>query len=155
MGNNPDWVFYHHEGPTESEVMPRLIAEFPDLRDQWEKHLESWEGKSPGSYIDIGLFVRFVVQDLYPSGKTEVVQRAFDLMEDWLKNGHVSVQQLVVIGFLEDLQNLASQQPLFRSSDPNRVRHGMTWRDFGRARALPNARTIHSLTINRDFTHQP
>jgi len=111
MGNNPNWVFYHHEGPTESEVMPRLVAEFPDLRDQWEKHLKSWEGKSPGSYIDIGLFVRFVVQDLYPSGKTEVVQRAFDLMEDWLKNGHVSVQELVVIGFLEDLQNLASQQP--------------------------------------------
>ena len=39
------------------------------------------------------------------------MQRAFDLMEHWLKNGHVNVRELVVVGFLEDLQNLASQQP--------------------------------------------
>ena len=109
--NNPDWVFYSHDGPTEAEVMPRLIAEFPGLRHRWDKHLESCKGESPGSYLDIALFVHFVVEDLYASGKTEEVQRAFDLMEDWLKNGHVHVQELVVIGFLEDLQNLASQQP--------------------------------------------
>jgi hypothetical protein len=111
MGNNPDWVFYRHDGPTEAEVMPRLVAEFPAFAPRWEKHLESREGKSPGSYIGIALFVRFVIQDLYPGGKTEEVQRAFDLMEDWLKNGYVNVQELVVIGFLENLQNLASQQP--------------------------------------------
>ena len=29
----------------------------------------------------------------------------------------------------------------------------MTWRDFGRAKALPNARAIHSLTINLYYTH--
>lgn len=111
MGNTPDWVFYRHDGPSEAEVMPRLIAEFPGLRTRWEKHLQFYEGKSPGNYIDITLFVHFVVEDLYPSGKTEEVQRAFDLMEDWLKNGHVNVRELVVVGFLEDLQNLASQQP--------------------------------------------
>lgn len=111
MGNTPDWVFYRHDGPSEAEVMPRLIAEFPGLRPRWEEHLQFYEGKSPGNYVDISLFVRFIVQDLYPSGKIEEVQRAFDLMEHWLKNGHANVRQLVVVGFLEDLQNLASQQP--------------------------------------------
>jgi len=38
------------------------------------------------------------------------VQRLFDMMEDWLKNGSNGVQELVVVGFFEDLQNLASQQ---------------------------------------------
>ena len=46
----------------------------------------------------------------YPSGKIEEVRHAFDLMEYWLKNGDKSVRELVVIGFLEDLQNLASRQ---------------------------------------------
>ena len=111
MANNPDWVFYRHDGPTEAEVMTQLLAGFPGFRPRWEKHLASWDGEPAGNYIDIGEFVYFVVEDLYPSGKSEEVQRAFDLMENWLMNGHVNVQELVVIGFLEDLQNLASQQP--------------------------------------------
>ena len=91
--------------------MPQLLAEFPGFRPRWEKHLAFWDGEPAGNYIDIGEFVYFVVEDLYPSGKSEEVQRAFDLMENWRMNGHVNVQELVVIGFLEDLQNLASQQP--------------------------------------------
>jgi len=110
MGNNPDWIFYHHDGPSEADVMPRLVAEFPGFRPRWEKHLESWEGEPAGNYNDITQFVYFVVRDLYPNGKTEEVQHAFDLMEYLLKNGNNGVQELVVIGFLEDLQNLASRQ---------------------------------------------
>lgn len=45
MGNNPDWVFYHHDGPTGAEVMPRLLAEFPGFGPRWEKHLEFWGGE--------------------------------------------------------------------------------------------------------------
>ena len=71
----------------------------------------SWDGEPAGSYIDIAEFVRFVVEDLYPSEKAEEVQRVFDLMELWLKTGHPNVRALVVTGFLEDLQNFASQQP--------------------------------------------
>ena len=110
MDNNPNWTFYHHDGPTEADVMPRLLAEFPGFRPRWEKHLESWEGQPAGSYIDISQFVSFVVEDLYTIGKTEEVQRAFDLMEYWLNNSNASVRALIVIGFFEDLQNLASQQ---------------------------------------------
>ncbi len=90
--------------------MPRLVAEFPGFRSRWEKHVESWNGKPAGNYNDITQFVYFVVEDLYPSGKTEEVHRLFDMMEDWLKNGSHGVQELVVVGFFEDLQNLASQQ---------------------------------------------
>lgn len=110
MGNNPDWIFYRHAGPTEADVMPRLVAEFPGFRSRWEKHLALWEGQPAGNYNDVTQFVYFVVRDLYPSGKTEDVQHAFDLMEFWLTNGNKGVRELVVIGFLEDLQNFASQQ---------------------------------------------
>ena len=110
MGNNPDWIFYQHDGPVESDVMPRLVVEFPGFRPRWEKHIESWEGKPAGYYNDITEFVHFIVRDLYPSGKIEEVQHAFDLMEYLLKNGNHGVRELVQIGFLEDLQNLASGQ---------------------------------------------
>ncbi len=110
MGNNPDWIFYRHDGPVETDVLPRLVAKFPGFRPRWEKHIECWEGKPAGYYNDITQFVYFVVRELYPSGKTEEVQHAFDLLEYWLKSGSKGVRELVVIGFFEDLQNLASQQ---------------------------------------------
>jgi hypothetical protein len=112
----PDWIFYRHDGPTEADVMPRLIAEFPGFRTRWERHLEFWEGEPAGDYNDITEFVHFVVIDLYPSGKIEEVQHAFDLMEYWLKNGSKGVRDLIVIGFLEDLQNLASRQPFSKEA---------------------------------------
>jgi hypothetical protein len=57
-----------------------------------------------------------VVKELYPGGKTEEVQHAFDLMEQWLLNGNQKVRDLVVIGFLEDVQNIASWQPFGRAA---------------------------------------
>ncbi len=33
--NNPDWVFYRYEAPTEQEVVPRLLALFSGFRPQW------------------------------------------------------------------------------------------------------------------------
>jgi hypothetical protein len=110
MGNNPDWTLHRPDGPIQAGVMLRLVAEFPGFRPRWKKHLEFWKGEPAGNYNDITQFVYFVLRDLYPSGKIEEVQHAFDLMEYWLKNGNESVRELVVIGFLEDLQNLASRQ---------------------------------------------
>ena len=109
MGRNPDWIFYHDDKPSEAEVMPRLI-DFPGFRPRGEKHLELWKGKPAGSYNNIAEFAHFVVQDLYPNGNTPDLQRAFDLMEQWLVNGNQNLRDLITIGFLEDVQNAASWQ---------------------------------------------
>ena len=119
MGGNPDWIFYHDDKPGEAEVMPRLIAEFPGFRPRWEKHLEVWQGEPAGSYNDIAEFAHFVVQDLYPDGYTADLQRAFALMEHWLVNGNRNLRELIAIGFLEDVQNVAS------------------WRAFGKEAFVP------------------
>jgi|SRR5215469_6272322 len=110
MDGNPDWVFHRDDNPSEAVVMPRLIAEFPGFRSRWEKHVELWKGEPAGSYNDIAQFAHFVVQDLYPHGNTADVQRAFDLMEHWLVNGNRNLRDLIAIGFLEDVQNVASWQ---------------------------------------------
>ena len=115
MSDIPDWVFYHDDKVTEAEIMPRLVEEFRAFRPRWEKHLSFWKGEPAGGYNDISEFAQFVVKELYPSGKTEEVQRAFDLMEQWLVNGNQKVCDIVVIGFLEDIQNIASWQPFGRA----------------------------------------
>jgi hypothetical protein len=112
----PDWVFHRDDKLAEAEVLPRLIADFPDFRPRWEKHLDFWKGKPAGSYNDIAEFAYFVVQDLYPSGNTADLQRAFDLMEHWLVNGNQNLRDLVAIGFLEDVQNVASWQAFGREA---------------------------------------
>jgi hypothetical protein len=116
MSGNPDWIFYRDDKPSEAEVMPRLVAEFPTFRPRWEKHLESWKGEPAGNYNDIAEFVHFVVQDLYPSGNTEDLQHALDLMEHWLVNGNENLRGLITIGFLETLQNAASWQTFGREA---------------------------------------
>ena len=116
MDGNTDWIFYCDDEPSEAEVMPRLIADFPGLRPRWEKHLELWKGEPAGSYNDIAEFAHFVVQDLYPNGNTADLQRAFDLMERWLLNGNQNLRDLIAIGFLEDVQNVASWQTFGREA---------------------------------------
>jgi hypothetical protein len=116
MSGNPDWVFYRDDKPTEAEVMARLLAEFPPFRPRWEKHLELWKGEPAGNYNDIAEFVHFVVQDLYPSGNTEDLQHAFDLMEHWLVTGSENLRGLIAVGFLETLQNAASWQTFGREA---------------------------------------
>lgn len=114
MSGDPDWIFYRDDKLTEAEVMPRLIADFPAFSARWKKHLELWKGKPAGHYNDIAQFAHFVVQDLYASGDTESLQHAFDLMEHWLVNGNHNLRALIAIGFLEDVQNIASWQAFGR-----------------------------------------
>lgn len=116
MSGNPNWTFYRDDKPSEAEVMPRLVAEFPAFRPRWEKHLELWKGEPAGNYNDIAEFVDFVVKDLYPSGNTEELRHVFDLMEHWLVNGNEKLRGLVAIGFLESLQNAASWQTFGREA---------------------------------------
>jgi hypothetical protein len=116
MSGTPDWTFHSDHRLNEKEVMPRLVAEFPAFRLRWEKHLDFWKGKPAGNYNDIAEFAHFVVQDLYPSGNTADLQRAFDLMEHWLVNGNQNLRDLVAIGFLEDVQNAASWQTFGRDA---------------------------------------
>jgi hypothetical protein len=106
----PDWVFHRDGRLTEAEVMARLIADFPDFRPRWEKHLDFWKGEPAGSYNDIVQFAHFIAEDLYAKGKIADLQHAFDLVEHWLANGSQNLRDLIAVGFLEDLQNVASWQ---------------------------------------------
>ena len=75
-----------------------------------EKHLEFWKGEPAGHYNDVAEFAHFVVEDLYPNGDAKALQHAFDLMEHWPVNGSQNLRNLIAVGFLESVQNVASWQ---------------------------------------------
>jgi|SRR5215469_12907720 len=64
------------------------------------------------SSASVAQFAYFVVRDLFLERKSDEVQRAFDLMAYWLRDGSASLRELIVIGFLEDVQNLLFGQGL-------------------------------------------
>jgi len=141
MGGKPDWIFCHDDKPSEAEVIPRLIAEFPGFRLRWEKHLELWKGEPAESYNEIAEFAHFVAKDLYPNGNTANLQRAFGLMEHWLVNGNQKLRNLIAVGFSRMFRmsrhgRRLGEKHSFRFSGRNLVRRGMKLRGFGLVRQV-------------------
>lgn len=55
-------------------------------------------------------FARFIIS-LYEAGKRDELKPAFAIMEDGLASGDAAIQDAVVLGFFEALQNVASHRP--------------------------------------------
>jgi hypothetical protein len=68
-----------------------------------------WEGEEAGIYNDLGEFATFVV-DAYERQDTEPIVAAFRTIEELLGEGDEEVRT-AAIGFLEDIQNIASHRP--------------------------------------------
>jgi hypothetical protein len=93
------------------EIMPLVLARCPAFTPIWEKHRLSWEGEEAGIYNDLAEFATFIV-NCYAQGHIEPVVAAFALIEELLVGGNEEVRNAAAIGFLEDVQNIASWRPL-------------------------------------------
>jgi hypothetical protein len=99
-------------GPTlTSPTVCVLVEAFPEFSTRWRKHLADWGGEPAGSYNDMAKFVHFVVEDLYEKELTGEVRRAFELLETLFVEGDQPTRDLIGLGFLETLQNVASWRP--------------------------------------------
>ena len=92
------------------QVMPLILARCPAFIPTWEKHRAFWGGKEAGIYNDLGEFATFVV-DAYSRKETETISAAFRTIEECLVEGDEEVQAAAGIGFLEDIQTIASNRP--------------------------------------------
>jgi hypothetical protein len=92
------------------QIMPFLRAQFPSFQPSWAKHVEDWDGEEAGAFNDITVFVRFVIA-AFESGDIALVRAAFDSIEQLLREGDQEVRDISAIGFLEDVQILASHKP--------------------------------------------
>jgi hypothetical protein len=104
----------HQEGVVhiikKPEIMPSILAKCPAFLPTLEKHQAFWQGKEVGIYNDLGDFATFIV-DAYSRQETEMVAAAFMAIEELLVEGDEEVRTAAAIGFLEDVQAIASHRP--------------------------------------------
>jgi hypothetical protein len=93
---------------TKAEAFALLIETFPAAREAWEEHLAEWKGEHETvPYLGVSVFARHIV-NLYEAGKTESFPAMFRLIERLIVEGDEEVRSLIIIGLLEDMQNIAS-----------------------------------------------
>jgi hypothetical protein len=93
-----------------SQVVPLILARCPGFQPIWEKHQELCQGEEAGIYNDLAEFATFIV-DAYARQDTEAIVAAFGAIEELLGEGDEEVRTAAAIGFLEDIQTIASHRP--------------------------------------------
>lgn len=95
------------------EVNDLFLKICPNIKDKWEEHLKWWEGAEEdsgrGYYNDIAEFVHHTV-DCYEQNDRATLTDIFSLVERLILEGTPDVKDLMIVGFLETLQNYASHR---------------------------------------------
>ena len=92
-----------------SQMIPLLLHACPSISDKWQEHLEYWDGAEAGLYNDVAVFAHHIVE-LYKQGKTDEFPAIFNQIEQFILNGTEEIKSYAIIGFLEDVQNIASHE---------------------------------------------
>lgn len=92
-----------------SEVMELLLNACPSYIKRWKEHSNFYycNGEEQLLYIDLGDFSGHLV-DLYTNNELNEFNQVFDIVELLLIDGDDFVKEAAIIGFLEGIQNIAS-----------------------------------------------
>ena len=93
----------------EKEIIPKFLEICPEFRKRWEEHLKYWGKDKRGIYIDTAEFVHFI-DDSYGGGDTKKFLKIFEQIEFYLTRGDNKIKDIIALGILETLQNVASHR---------------------------------------------
>jgi hypothetical protein len=96
------------------EAFETIIATVPDFNPKYQTFLADWQGEDTPWYLAMGKLAHYIVES-YEQGNTAQYQNLFSAVELVLQNGDSEIQNLIWVGLLEDIQNIASH----RSFGPN------------------------------------
>jgi len=91
------------------EAFQTIIATVPDFQPRYQSFLADWQGEATPWYLAMGELAHYVVE-AYEQGDTTQYQKLFSAVERVLQNGDSEVQNLIWVGLLEDIQNIASHR---------------------------------------------
>ena len=91
------------------EAFETIIATAPDFRPTYERFLADWQDEDTPWYLAMGELAHYVVE-AYGQGDAAQCQKLFSAVEHVLQNGDSEVQNLIWVGLLEDIQNIASHR---------------------------------------------
>ena len=92
---------------TRLDAMAHVLRRVPGFREQWQAHLDYWEGEEAGLCNDMAEFSRYV-STLIADKRTSDLGRIFSLVEELMVNGDSHVKDATATCFLENLLNVAS-----------------------------------------------
>jgi len=102
------------------DVMPLLLVAVPSFEPLWydmqADHVHAGPNPVRGHHLDAATFVGHLV-DQHRHNHTEVVQRAFDVIERMAIEGKGYVQNLANVGYLERVRNCALADDVLRDDD--------------------------------------
>lgn len=90
----------------ERQAVRRLVAVCPDFAPHWLQYLDSSEGKPSGEYNDMSALAEWVVNRV-AAGILECMPELFFEVESLLVGASTDVRSVIVIGLLEDIQNMS------------------------------------------------
>jgi hypothetical protein len=91
------------------EAFETIIATAPDFQPTYQRFLADWQGEDTPWYLAMGELAHYVVE-AYGQGNAAQCQKLFSTVERVLQNGDSEVQNLIWVGLLEDIQNIASHR---------------------------------------------
>lgn len=89
------------------EAVESIITTVPGFRSRWEAFLNQWGDEDTPWYLAMGDLASYVVES-YEDGHVAELRALFNAVETALVSADESLKELVSIGFIEDLQNVAS-----------------------------------------------
>jgi len=94
---------------TSREAVETIIATVPDFEPRYQRFLAEWQGEDTPWYLAMGELAHYIVES-YEQGTTAQYQKLFSAVEHVLQNGDGEIQNLIWVGLLEDIQNIASHR---------------------------------------------
>jgi hypothetical protein len=91
------------------EVIPRLMQSCPSLAAPWQAHLDEWGGDQRGIYNDAAVAAHFFVE-LLEARNVQELAAGFATVEDLLLRGDRETRAMVIVGLIEDVQNISSNR---------------------------------------------
>jgi hypothetical protein len=104
---------------TQAEAFALLLEACPGAHDAWEEHKLDYADETKDlPYLGAAVFARHIVE-MMEAGWMQTFTEVFQLIERLIVEGDEEVRGLATVGFLEDIQSIAS------------------WKDFGNEAFVP------------------
>lgn len=81
----------------------------PDFQPRYQTFLADWQGEDTPWYLAMGELAHYIVES-YEQGNTAQYQELFSAVEHVLQSGDAEIQNLIWVGLLDDIQNIASHR---------------------------------------------
>ena len=115
VATDPDWnevrrlaggAYAHLPELSQADAVSLLVRACKEFQPAWEKHQQEWGAEPAGHYNDLGALATWLVTEV-GAGRTECLRAVARVFEDLLATRDRELRELLVVGFLEDVQNVA------------------------------------------------